>query len=113
MLRWLPVFVSYGFIFYLSSQTGTTLDSAGLGKEYLHVSGHFMMFFVLGCSLYFATKNILLSILIGLALGCSDEFHQRYTPGRSVELKDVIVDTIGISIGTILLWSSRFIQKKS
>ncbi len=44
------------------------------------------------------------------ALGCailfaiSDEFHQRFEPGRESLLTDVLIDVLGASVATLALW---------
>lgn len=45
-----------------------------------------------------------LAFLIGLAYAVSDEFHQLFVPGRSGELKDVFIDTVGVVIGMCLMY---------
>lgn len=42
------------------------------------------------------------SILICFLYAVSDEFHQTFIPGRSGEVKDVLIDTIGAVIGCFL-----------
>ena len=66
---------------------------------------HFIAFGVLGILIYrsFAhasweliSKNAtILSILLSIIYGASDEFHQYYVPGRFASFSDWIADTIG------------------
>ncbi|MBQ7796031.1 MAG: VanZ family protein [Lachnospiraceae bacterium] len=35
---------------------------------------------------------------------CSDEFHQLFVPGRAGRVSDVIIDSIGVTIITWILW---------
>ncbi|MEO6004923.1 MAG: VanZ family protein [Opitutus sp.] len=44
----------------------------------------------------------LTSILLVSLYGASDEWHQSFTPGRSVELADWIADTAGAALAVIL-----------
>ncbi len=46
--------------------------------------------------------RMLLSFLISVLYAMSDEYHQRFVSGRSCELRDLLLDTIGI-VGAILL----------
>jgi VanZ family protein len=104
---WLPVGVWMGVIFIGSSigkvpQVGDdTLD--GL----VHRTAHLLEFAVLGALLLRATSNgrpvskrdiIITLIVIGL-YGASDEFHQRFTPGRSSEGGTVLFDLAGGAFG--------------
>lgn len=52
-------------------------------------------------------KSALYSILIVIGYACTDEFHQLFVSGRSGQLSDVFIDTIGGSIGlSIILFTS-------
>ena len=44
---------------------------------------------------------------IGTLYGASDEFHQRFVPGRSGELPDLLADAVGclVGVGLVFLWS--------
>ena len=53
-------------------------------------------------------KSLLLSIGISFLYACSDEIHQLLVPGRSGQVKDVILDTLGASIGIVII---SFIMK--
>jgi VanZ family protein len=43
-----------------------------------------------------------LSVLITAGYAATDEFHQRFVPGRSGELKDVLIDSLGAVLGALL-----------
>ena len=45
------------------------------------------------------TKLVLLSLLICFLYACSDEIHQLFVPGRSGEVIDVLIDTLGACLG--------------
>ena len=45
------------------------------------------------------TKLVLLSLLICFLYACSDEIHQLVVPGRSGEVRDVLIDTLGACLG--------------
>ena len=53
----------------------------------------------------FFKKNVFLfSSLIGIAYAYSDEFHQRFVPGRSYDLYDFLADCLGIILIQTALW---------
>jgi len=53
----------------------------------------------------FFKKNVfLLSSLIGIAYAFSDEFHQRFVPGRSYDFFDFLADCLGIILIQAALW---------
>jgi VanZ family protein len=47
-------------------------------------------------------KTAVFLILTGLLWGCSDEIHQSFTPGRDVEIGDVLADTAGVALAVFL-----------
>lgn len=47
-------------------------------------------------------RVITISAIIGIAYAASDEIHQLMVPGRSGNIKDVIIDSIGILTGIAL-----------
>ena len=107
---WLPVIVWMGVIFIGSSIAriprvgGETLD--GL----VHRAAHLLEFAVLGALLLRATsrdkpvskREIIITLIIVALYGASDEFHQRFTPGRSSEGITVLFDVAGGVIGAWL-----------
>lgn len=46
-------------------------------------------------------RGIGLSMLVIALYGVSDEFHQSFTPGRSVEVADWVADTLGALVATV------------
>ncbi len=79
-------------IFFLSSLTQTDLKQLPNVSDIL---AHGAVYGILGVLLYFSFKNrrILKAVLISLLYGISDEIHQSFVPGRTPEVKDLIVDT--------------------
>ena len=43
-------------------------------------------------------KTAVFQILAGVLWACSDEIHQSFTPGRDVEIGDVLADTAGVAL---------------
>ena len=48
-------------------------------------------------------KKVIISWLIGTTYAMTDEIHQLFVPGRSCELRDVCIDSLGIITGIIIL----------
>lgn len=75
-------------------------------------AAHFFIYFVLGVTLISflrefsisIRKLILLSIFLAFLYACSDEVHQLFVPGRSGQVSDVLLDTIGASVGVGLYY---------
>lgn len=113
MRKWLPSVFLMLVIFITSSVPGNVITSAGLGSEPLHISVHSLLFFLLCFTNYKATKNILLSIVLTIAYGASDEYHQKFTPLRSSSMFDIYTDTAGAIISGIILWKLQpYLPKK-
>lgn len=45
-----------------------------------------------------------MSILLSLLYACTDEIHQIFVPGRSAQFRDVLIDTLGASFGTLIAY---------
>ena len=111
-LNWIPSLIMMAVIFVISSLPGQFVDSIGLGRESYHINGHFALFLIL-CIFYFkATKNILLSIVLGLIYAVLDEIHQIFTPYRSTSLFDIYVDAGGVFAGGLILWKLYYLLPK-
>jgi VanZ family protein len=107
LLLWAPVALLLGYEFYLSAQSGHSLPTFGPwfpGKDKVE---HLVYFFLTGlCAVraarfgegWSASKTAVFLILSGLLWGCSDEIHQSYTPGRDVEIGDVLADSAGVAL---------------
>ena len=68
----------------------------------------FLMFRNFGFSFF---KSILFSMLIVIGYACTDEFHQLFVPGRSGQITDVMIDTLGGSIGVLIISVITLIKK--
>ncbi len=73
-------------------------------------AAHFTIYLVLGLlvSLVLIGKNlnikqiIIYGVLICMAYAITDEIHQIFVSGRSGEIRDIIVDTCGSTVGILL-----------
>lgn len=96
-----------GIIFYSSSISAEKLpkfDIPNIDKLF-----HFIEYFVLGFLLVralthsYANPNykyiLIAAVLIASLYGASDEFHQRFVPGRTCDLFDFLSDLISSVLG--------------
>lgn len=65
---------------------------------------HFSEYLILGILIYNYCLRFDLSVLICLFYAISDEIHQIFTPGRSCQIMDVIIDLLGAICGIIILF---------
>ena len=71
---------------------------------------HFTIYMILGIAVmnYMNTykmdnkRRIILTIIVGMLYATSDEIHQFFVPGRSAEVRDVCIDTLGVVFGVII-----------
>ncbi len=98
-----------GLIFIASSIPDVQALPGGVSDK----TAHFWVYGVLGLLTYRALAadtlagltipRAVLSVLIALAYGISDEFHQSFVPGRSPDVFDVIADTAGAAGAVLVL----------
>ncbi len=51
--------------------------------------------------------------LVSILYACSDELHQYFVPGRSCELRDVMIDSAGALAGVLfVLWAKHCLARK-
>lgn len=75
---------------------------------------HAGVFLVLGVLVCFLVKEftldikkiLIISFIICMFYACSDEIHQLYVPGRSGELKDIVIDSLGLLTGEMIFYLS-------
>ena len=76
-------------------------------------TAHFVIYLILGILVinlfieYDIKHLILISLLVCLLYSISDEFHQLFIDGRSGEIRDIIIDTIGSLTGIISYYILR------
>jgi VanZ family protein len=58
-------------------------------------------------------RMVILTALLACGYGISDEFHQHFVPGRSVEVGDVIADTTGATIAAFVVWAWDILRRSS
>ncbi|QOY37182.1 VanZ family protein [Anaerobacillus isosaccharinicus] len=81
---------------------------------------HFFAYFVLGilvtCSYrssgVVGYKIVVFSLVVCILYAISDEIHQLFVPGRSGEVRDVLIDSIGSACGVFLIVGIRNLRKK-
>ncbi|MCI8412241.1 MAG: VanZ family protein [Clostridia bacterium] len=57
--------------------------------------------------------RIIISLCMGILYATSDEVHQLFIPGRSGQITDVIIDTMGVLLGILVLLTLLEIYKKT
>jgi VanZ family protein len=106
---WLPVLICMIFIFYVSSLPGKDIPALFPFQDILF---HGSIYAILGLFFSRALKNtqdklslsrlVIATVIFGFLYGASDEFHQLFIPGRSCSGFDLLVDTCGSLIGSLV-----------
>ena len=112
MKLWGPVVAYMGIIFALSSRS--TLPQPPAGLTYYHA--HFIAYAGLAVVTLRATSRgfretswhaVLTAVTICWLYGASDEYHQSFVPGRTVDVLDWVADALGsiMGAGAMTAWS--------
>jgi VanZ family protein len=103
-----------GLIFYLSHLPGASIPPLIFGMDKVV---HAMVFGILGFFVMGAMKAMesdkrvfqpWLAVVLVIAYGVLDEFHQHFVPGRTPDILDVMADTVGGMLG---VWISYRVIK--
>lgn len=106
LTRWIPAIAWMGVIFRLSSLPGSSVPGRFSGV------GHFVTYAMLGALVYSAERRsgsghaAAGAIIVASLYGVTDEFHQYFVPGRTPDVADWAVDTLGAasaSLGLLLV----------
>lgn len=94
---------------------GVELD-LDLFNHYIRKTAHFTLYFILGVLVYHgfyqikqdvSNKYLLIAWMICIGYAISDEVHQYFIPGRSMQFTDVVIDSIGALLGLVLVMLIR------
>ncbi|MFH2019191.1 MAG: VanZ family protein [bacterium] len=101
ILSWFPLLLWSAFIFFLSSIPSLKVTENWLLQIILNDGGHFSFYGVLAVFAFFAffrshlSKPYKYSLLYAILFGISDELHQHFVPGRTMDIRDLALDTLG------------------
>ena len=103
----------------ISGAVTTVLPFVEIPEEGLHFvirkGAHFSVYAVLGILSYIAftvsgysrRKAVFYAWLLATVYAGTDEYHQTFIPGRSGEVTDVMIDSVGAAIGISICYSLR------
>lgn len=109
---YLPLFLWALVIFLFSSQPTGSASEIHWQDFVVKKSAHLFVYAVLATLSFRAflssgvkkEKALMYAVIFAMLYGASDEFHQKFTPGREPHIRDVIIDTIGASIPVYFIW---------
>jgi VanZ family protein len=91
--------------------------------HYIRKAAHFTEYAILGVLLWrfvyfdpamaaYRTRSFGMALLLAALYASSDEFHQKFVPGRESAVGDVAIDTCGAGFGLVTVWSIRRLRPK-
>lgn len=131
LASWLLVAAWALFIFFMSSNTGDTLDDGDgiislifqwlkdmqaqvlpYGVDVVNPAAHFCEYLIFGAVLANAWRTrvtlpwaVWAAVLCASLYGISDEIHQIFVPGRTADPVDWLVDTCGATLGAFIAYA--------
>jgi VanZ family protein len=105
-------------IFYVSSLHEAPLPP-GVSDKPAHAFGYLGLGFVIARALAgglpprITRRDFVLGLAIAVAYAASDEFHQRFVPGRFADLADLYADTMGSTVALLACWAWGIISPRS
>jgi len=107
---WLPVVFWCLLIFYFSSIPNLKASQNPLWDEiirsFMHGIFYVILYFLFFRALNFVrkVKNFWWPLIFSFLYGLSDEIHQFFVPTRTFQLRDLLVDFTGVTLGGLILW---------
>lgn len=117
--RVIPAVLCMAVIFKISSMTSEDLqdfphvwDKLAHCCEYAALAGCFSLWWSRNTWLKKVWLRILIVVVLTLAYGCTDEYHQSFVDGRDSSALDLVADTVGGLIGsTVYALVCRLLNK--
>lgn len=113
-LFWLPAVGWATLLFVLSSQP-VLPSPPGINDKLAHALSYGLLGVL--CLVGLTTgrwdrvtrRRCLVAVLLAVAYGITDEFHQSFVPGRSPDVADLVADGLGASLAVGLLGASAIL----
>ena len=97
-----------------------SVDPEGLSFV-IRKCAHFTEYMILGMSLFVTVREFIpdeervaavqiVSWSIGALYAVTDESHQSFVPGRSCEIRDILIDSCGVTAGVLIMNAIRGVR---
>lgn len=102
----------------LSISPDSSIKVMDLANFVIRKLAHFSEYTVLGIGLCGLMRVLvkrywgITAIVLGAVLASLDEFHQLFIPGRSAMVSDVVIDSCGVVVGSIIFTLIILLQEK-
>ena len=131
IMLWILTVLCMAAIFYFSSQPAVQssgqssavtlllqrlLHTEAITNHMVRKAAHFIEFAGLGflttCSVYLSFDKRYLGVIIASLYAATDEIHQIFVVGRSCQLTDWMLDTVGIITGALIFSAIFYIIQR-
>jgi len=110
--RWGPAVFIMSVIFVASATSSSDLPKFGMWDLFAKKGGHMFGYALLAVAFSHALQKnakiakagLVAALSLASLYALSDEFHQRFTPGRTSSLQDVGIDILGAALG-LIIWN--------
>lgn len=107
VLRFGPAILMMALIYVASDMPGLDLPKVGTVDPLVRKAGHVVGYALLGLAYLHALvprgvvrlRAAVFAVGLATAYGATDEIHQSFVPGRGPAVTDVLIDTVGASLG--------------
>lgn len=100
IVLWVAVLAWAGVIFAMSAQPGSSVPGRFATLAHFVEYGIFGLLLALAVSGMRPTpRTVAIAVLVASVYAVSDEFHQHFVPGRTPDVMDWAVDTLGATAG--------------
>lgn len=117
-MYWAPAVAWALTLFLLSAQPQLPHPPAGFTDKHSHAVAYGLLALaslhglVQGQWRRVDARAATLAVLLAVAYGVSDEWHQSFVPGRSSDLADVLADALGAATAAGLAWAWAILQRR-
>lgn len=113
------------FLSWIAGSLGISNINTDAFSFFIRKVAHFTEYMILGCCLYINLRDraarktagnsrhpadvatfrlCVYAWVFGALYAATDEFHQRFVPERSGEIRDVCIDAAGVAAGVLITW---------
>ena len=115
LVLWAPVAIYMAAIFLVSADSDPPAPSA-ISDKMLHLMAYAALGVLVcraaagGLGRRVMARAAVITLIVSIGYGVSDEIHQMFVPGRSPDVLDVFSDAAGAALGLIGCWAWGIIR---